>query len=167
MMKVFSKRLFLESNGQRTTYHNISEQVRQAVIESQVTDGICVVASTHTTCSVIFEEFSHDRNFYGDEYLQVDLNEILEKIIPKCHTENQYRHPGPEHVAFAEDIMHAESKYTLNTDAHLKATFFGCSETFTINDGKLDLGGLGSIYFVDWDHQRVRTRNCQIKIIGE
>lgn len=165
-MIVFSKTLHLESNGKRTTYHNISEQVREAVMESKVVDGICVVASTHTTCSVIFEEYSHDRNFYGDEYLQVDLNEILERIIPICRTENQYNHPGPEHVAFAEDLMHAESKYTLNTDAHLKASFFGCSETFVINDGKLDLGGLGSIYFVDWDHQRVRTRNCQIKILG-
>jgi secondary thiamine-phosphate synthase enzyme len=166
-MTVFSKRLQLVSNGQRTTYHNISEQVREAVKESQITDGICVVASTHTTCSVIFEEFAHDRNFYGDEYLQVDLNETLEKIIPKCLTENQYNHPGPEHVTFAEDIMHADRKYTLNTDAHLKASFFGSSETFTINDGQLDLGGLGSIYFVDLDHQRVRTRNCQIKIMGE
>ena len=166
-MKVFSKILHLESNGRRTTYHNISEQVREVVIESQVIDGICVVVSPHTTCSVIFEEFSHDRNYYGDEYLQVDLNEILERIIPICRTENQYYHPGPEHVAFAENLMHAEGKYTLNTDAHLKASFFGCSETFIINDGKLDLGGLGSIYFVDWDHQRVRTRNCQIKIIGK
>lgn len=165
-MKVFSKVLHLESNGKRTTYHNISDEVRAAVIESQVVDGICVVVSTHTTCSVIFEEFAHDRNYYGDEYLQVDLNEILEKIIPICRTENQYHHPGPEHAAFAENMMPSGSTYTLNTDAHLKASFFGCSETFVINDGKLDLGGLGSIYFVDWDHQRVRTRNCQIKIIG-
>lgn len=166
-MSVFSKTLLLESNGQRATYHNISEQVREAVRESKVQEGICVVASTHTTCSVIFEEFSHDRNYYGDEYLQVDLNEVLEKIIPKCLTEHQYYHPGPEHVAFAEDIMHSHRKYTLNTDAHLKASFFGCSQTYVISKGELDLGGLGSIYFVDWDHQRVRTRNCQIKIIGE
>ena len=61
-MKVFSKRLYLRSMAS-VPYHNISEQVREAVIESRVTDGICVVASTHTTCSVIFEEYAHDRNF--------------------------------------------------------------------------------------------------------
>ena len=166
-MKVYSKRVNLVSNGVRTTYHNITEQVKEAVKESGVQEGICLVASTHTTCSVIFEEYSHDRNYYGDEYLQVDLNEILEKLIPKCHTENQYHHPGPEHVSFAEDIMHADRVLTLNTDAHLKASFFGASETFAINGGNLEIGEVGSVYFIDWDHQRVRTRNCQIKIIGE
>lgn len=35
------------------------------------------------TCSVLFEEFVHDKDFNGDEFLQVDLNNILDKIVPR------------------------------------------------------------------------------------
>ena len=42
----------------------------------------------------------HDVNYYGDDLLQVDLNEVLEKIIPTQTTEGQYHSPGPEHIKY-------------------------------------------------------------------
>lgn len=167
IMTVYSKRIELASNGSRVTYHEITSQVRQAVEESKISNGICVVASPHTTCSVIFEEFVHDRNYYGDEYIQVDLNNIMERIVPRCVTENQYHHPGPLHTKFAEELIHDSRACILNTDAHLRASFFGCSETFVITNREIQLGEYGYIYFVDWDQQRVRKRNCLIQIMGE
>lgn len=166
-MIVYNTVIELTSNVNRVTYHEITKEVRRAVEESRVSNGICVVASPHTTCSVIFEEFVHDRNYYGDEYIQVDLNNIMDKIAPRCVTENQYNHPGPLHAKFADEEMHNTRAYTLNTDAHLRASFFGCSETFVITDGEIQLGRFGYIYFVDWDQQRVRKRNCLIQIMGE
>lgn len=166
-MKVFSEKLTLTSVSQRPTYHEITDKVREAIKKSGINDGICVVTTPHTTCSVIFEEYSHDVNYYGEEFLQIDLNNIMDKLVPVCKTEGQYYHPGPEHAKFAEVDMNAHRMYTLNTDAHLRASFFGNSQTFAVNDGRLEVGLVGYIYFVDWDQQRVRDRTCFVQIIGK
>ncbi|NLZ75398.1 MAG: YjbQ family protein [Erysipelotrichia bacterium] len=166
-MKVFSEKLTLTSVSQRPTYHEITDKVREAIKKSGINDGICVVTTPHTTCSVIFEEYSHDVNYYGEEFLQIDLNNVMDKLVPVCKTEGQYYHPGPEHAKFAEVDMNAHRMYTLNTDAHLRASFFGNSQTFAVNDGRLEVGLVGYIYFVDWDQQRVRDRTCFVQIIGK
>lgn len=59
-MKFAKDQLTLTSNGNRVSYHNITEQVKAIVEKSQITNGICLVQSPHTTCSVIFEEYMHD-----------------------------------------------------------------------------------------------------------
>lgn len=166
-MKVFSEKLTLTSVSQRPTYHEITDKVREAIKKSGINDGICVVTTPHTTCSVIFEEYSHDVNYYGEEFLQIDLNNVMDKLVPVCKTEGQYYHPGPEHAKFAEVDMNAHRMYTLNTDAHLRASFFGNSQTFAVNEGRLEVGLVGYIYFVDWDQQRVRDRTCFVQIIGK
>lgn len=168
---VHTGKLRLTSHGNRVTYHEITKQVREIVAESKIREGICVVTSPHTTCSVIFEEYSYDHNFYGLEYLQVDLNNLLENLIPKCTTEGQYYHPGPKHIQTGlEDfkgVISPEAYTMLNTDAHLKSTMLGTSETFIIEDGELQLGFVGYIYFIDWDQIRQRERTCHVKVIGE
>lgn len=170
-MTVYSANLTLTSNGNKVTYHEITTQVRKHVQESGISEGICVVNSPHTTCSVIFEEHSYDRDFYGYDYLQLDLNNLLEKLIPDCKTEGQYKHPGPEHIKVGLEDFKGEispEAYTmLNTDAHLKSTLLGASETFIIEKNSIQIGKVGYIYFIDWDRLRVRDRTCHIKIIGE
>ena len=69
-MKVFHDIVVVTSNGCRPTYHNITDKVRQIIADSGVKNGICVVQSQHTTCSVIFEEFVHDTDYNGDEFLR-------------------------------------------------------------------------------------------------
>src|SRR5699024_5847407 len=169
-MKVHSCKLTLTSDGNRVTYHEITEEIRKQVKVSCVKNGICTVISPHTTCSVIFEEYSYDKDYYGYEYLQVDLNEILESIIPDYKTNGQYHHPGKEHIRVGlEDFnksISPEAFTMLNTDAHLKSTLLGSSEIFNVEDGELQIGMVGYIYFIDWDRLRVRDRVCQIKVIG-
>lgn len=170
-MGVYSAQLELSSQGNRVTYHNITGQVKEHVRKSGILSGICTVVSPHTTCSVIFEEHSYDEDYYGYDYLQLDLNTVLEKLAPDCKTLGQYHHPGPEHIRVGlEDFkgkISPEAYTMLNTDAHLKSTILGTSENFIINDGKLEIGLVGYIYFIDWDRLRPRTRTCHIKIIGE
>jgi len=170
-MAVYSATLKLTSRGNRVTYHEITEQVKQHVKDSGIKDGICVVASPHTTCSVIFEELSYDKDFHGYEYLQLDLNKMLDELIPECKTEGQYHHPGPEHIRVGlEDFkgkISPEAYTMLNTDAHLRSTLLGASETFIIDDGEMQIGLVGYIYFIDFDQLRARERTCHIKIIGE
>ena len=100
-MAVYQDTIIVQSNGNRPSYHNVAGQVKEIIRKSGIRDGLCVVQSPHTTCSVIFEEYVHDTDFNGDEFLQVDLNRILDRIIPRERTENmEYRYPGPKHVDF-------------------------------------------------------------------
>ncbi|MDD3628474.1 MAG: secondary thiamine-phosphate synthase enzyme YjbQ [Actinomycetota bacterium] len=166
-MKLYHEAFELQSKGLNPTFHDVTEKVKEIVEDSGIKNGICVVYSQHTTCSIILQECSHDLNLFGSEYLQQDLVNIMEKIIPTCRTEGQYMHPGPEHIEFAEKTVGEEGKYSLNTDAHLRSVFFGRSESIILVNGELQLGQFGYIYMVDWDQVRARKRVCQVQIIGE
>ena len=166
-MAVYRGTITLQSHDHMPCFHNVTEGVKKIVAESGIKNGIVVVYSHHTTCSVMTQECSHDTNFFGREYLQMDLIEIMEKLIPTCRTEGQYHHPGPKHIDFALTWPGEEPKGSLNTDAHLRSCFFGRSETIVLNEGKLSLGVFGFIYFIDWDQVRERERVCEVQIIGE
>lgn len=167
-MKLHRAKVALKSDRNHPTFHNVTDQVREILAESGIVNGMCVVYSHHTTCSVMTQECSHDETYYGLEYLQQDLVEVMEKLVPQCLAEGQYRHPGPKHIEFAINEAKEVGGWTsLNTDAHLRSVFFGRSETIIVEDGDLDLGEFGYIYFVDWDQIRDRERVCQVQIIGE
>lgn len=165
-MKTIRETFKVTSKGGRPTFHTITRKVQEIVDRTGVKSGICVVYSHHTTCSVITQECSFDRAYSGLEFLQQDMVDVLEKIIPTCRKEGQYMHPGPELTVFSAE--HGEDKIdTLNTCAHLKSSIVGRSESIPLFDGKLDLGDFGHIYFVDFDHTRARERTVSIHIIGE
>jgi secondary thiamine-phosphate synthase enzyme len=166
-MKIYRDTIDLQSEILSPTFHEITDSVNEILKVSEVQNGICVVYSHHTTCSVMTQESSHDKNLWGKEFLQQDLCNIMEDLIPTCRTENQYLHPGPEHLNFARNEANEPGKFSLNTDAHLRSVFFGRSETIVIIDGELDLGEFGFIYFIDWDQIRARKRECLVQIIGE
>lgn len=173
-MIIANERIDLKSNGTRVTYHNITDQINSLLSKTKLKEGIIVVSSPHTTCSVIFEEFVHDLDWHGDELLQVDLNRILNKLVPRQLTESDYLYPGKKHVEFLEDISKSHTsefpndKTTiLNADAHIRASLFGSSESFIVKDGKMAIGSVGYIYFIDWDQNRARERNCNILFMGE
>ena len=72
-MSVYKEHLKLQSHGGTPSYINVTQQVRAAIENSGIKEGICVVISPHTTCGVFFEEFVHDVTPEGDEFLQADL----------------------------------------------------------------------------------------------
>ena len=72
----------IQSKGVSPTYIDITEQVREIIKKSGIQNGICSVISPHTTCSVIFEEYVHDKMPNGKEFIFQDLDNCLEKIIP-------------------------------------------------------------------------------------
>ena len=167
-MSVANRKIQLQSDGLHPTFHDVTTEVKKALADSGVKNGTCVVYSHHTTCSVMTQESSHDKTYFGLEYLQQDLCNVMEKLIPTCRYEGQYLHPGKEHIDFAMSLGTEEGEWTsLNTEAHLRSVFFGRSETILIVDGELQLGDFGYIYFVDWDQVRARKRTCQVQIMGE
>ncbi len=165
-MKTVRESLKVSSAGYTPTFHDITEQVKTVVGQAGIQSGICVIYSHHTTCSVMMQECSFDTTYTGKEYLQQDLLDIFEAMIPTCRKEGQYMHPGPLLTAFSAE--HGEEKpQTLNTDAHLRSVFIGRNETIVIADGKLDLGKFGHLYFIDFDQTCAREREVQIQIMGE
>jgi secondary thiamine-phosphate synthase enzyme len=165
-MKTIRETLKLVSTGGRPTFHTITDEVKGFVAKSGIQSGLCVVYSRHTTCAVMIDEDSFDKAYTGLTYLQQDLTDVFEDIIPTCRKEGQYMHPGPELTVFAAE--HGEDKPgTLNTDAHLRSSIMGRSESIPIVDGELELGEFGHIYFVDFDHTRGRERQASVQLIGE
>jgi len=166
-MQTVFKKIKLQSRDHMPFFHDITKEVKEIVTNSGVKNGLVTIYSHHTTCSVILQECSHDVNYFGREFLQVDLIEIMEKLIPTCRTEGQYYHPGPEHIKFALSHPGEEKRGSLNTDAHLRSVFFGRSETIILEEGKLSLGDFAFIYFIDWDQVRERERVAEVLVMGE
>jgi len=165
-MRIVRETLDLRSVAGRPSFHKITDEVQAAVDKNNIQNGICVVYSKHTTCSVITQEYSHDITYAGLEFIQQDFVDILEKIIPTCVKEGQYMQPGPLLTEYAKTIN--EPKWQcLNTDGHLRSALIGRSVSFGIVDGKIDMGLFGQIYFIDFDQTRKRDRQATIQIVGE
>ena len=49
------------------------ETVKEILAKSGVKNGMLTIYSHHTTCSVMIQECSHDKTYFGLEYLQQDL----------------------------------------------------------------------------------------------
>ena len=156
----------LESRHRAVSFHDVTDTVKEIAARSNIQNGIVVVYSHHTTCSVITQECAFDMSMTGLETLQQDLVNVFEQIIPTCRYEGMYLHPGHEALVFAEE--HGEDNFGChNTDAHLRSSIIGRNVTIVMVDGEMDLGEFGRIHFIDWDQTRGRTRTVQVMIIGE
>ncbi len=157
---------FKIQSDQRPTFHDVTEQVQAALVKSNIKNGILLVFSQHTTCSVLIQEASDDVTYWGTEFLMQDLVNVLTKIIPTCLAEGQYLHPGPKHIQAA---VHRDElpAWSLNTDAHLRSVLMGRSQSIPVVDGCMVLGEFGRIYFVDFDQVRARERTVRVQIVGE
>lgn len=163
---VYREDFKVQSDEKICTFHDVTEQTREIAARSGIRNGIAVVYSHHTTCCVITQESAFDQSVTGLETLQQDLVDILDDIIPVCRHENIYLHPGPKALEFAE--AHGEdARGCHNTDAHLRSSIIGRSETIVMADGKLDLGDFGRIHFIDFDQTRARERTVQVMVIGD
>jgi thiamine phosphate synthase YjbQ (UPF0047 family) len=52
-------------SDRRVTFEDVTDRAVPIISESGVKDGLMVVFSQHTTCSVIVQEQSDDVNYYG------------------------------------------------------------------------------------------------------
>ena len=122
---------------ERQGYYDITRTVREAVRESGIQSGIAVVFCPHTTGAITINE-------NADPDVKHDLTLGLDAAFP-------------DRAAF----RHAEG----NSDAHLKCSTVGASETILIEDGKLLLGIWQGVYFCEFDGPR--TRKYFVKIMED
>ncbi len=107
---------------------NITDEVRRAVGESGVMDGICHVFMPHTTAAVTINE-------NADPDVVRDIETHMSRLVPE---DGGFRHSEG------------------NSDGHIKSSLFGCSETVFVEGGKLVLGTWQGIYFCEFDGPRSR-----------
>ena len=157
---------FTIQSDRRPTFHDVTARVEEALGQSGIRNGILLVSSQHTTCSVLIQEASDDVDYWGTELLMQDLLSILEHLAPTCRTQGQYYHPGPEHIAAAKGRDELPS-WSLNTDAHLRSVILGRSQTVPVVEGVMMLGDFGRFYFADFDQTRARERTVRVEIVGE
>lgn len=165
-MAVYHQSFTLQTEA-RPTFDDVTEKVEAAVKASKLTNGIVLVYSQHTTCSVMIQEEAHDETYYGTKYILQDLLNIFDKIAPPCAHEGQYLHPGPAHIDHAVKNLNEEAVWSLNTDGHLRSCIMGRSESIPLLEGELQLGEFGQIYFIDFDRVRARQRTVRVQIVGE
>ena len=164
---VYSKELPIRSVGRRVRFFDMTQLVKVALKESGIQNGILVVYSQHTSCSVFLQEDSEDKTYWGTPLVLQDMLNIFDKVIPVCTVEGQYLHPGKVHTENAQKLRNEELAWLLNTDAHLRSVMLGRSESIPVVNGELVLGEFGCIYFADFDQTRDRDRVLRVQIVGE
>lgn len=165
-MAVYHAQFTIQSKMQ-VTFDDVTNKAEQLLADSKIKNGILVVYSQHTSCSVFIQEDSEGETYKNIPYILQDTLNCLEKIIPTCEYEGQYLHPGQYHIQQAQKLRQEEKAWGLNTDGHIKSSIMGRSETIPVVNGKLILGEFGRIYFADFDKTRAREREVHIQIVGE
>jgi secondary thiamine-phosphate synthase enzyme len=138
-MKSHRKELWFEV-PQRRQLINITPDVEDALRESGIREGICLVNAMHISASVFIND--------DESGLHSDIEKWLEKLAPeKPH--GQYAHNRGED----------------NADAHLKRTIMGREVIVAVTGGKLDFGPWEQIFYGEFDG--MRRKRVLVKIIGE
>ncbi len=111
---------------------DVTDRVQEAVAQSGVREGICMVFVPHTTAAVTINE-------NADPSVRRDMLMEIDKIVP-----------------LDDGYDHDEG----NSAAHLKSSLFGCSCLVAVEGGRLALGTWQGIYFCEFDGPR--TRKVQV-----
>lgn len=112
----------------REEFIDITRMVEEDVRSSGIREGLCVVYIPHTTAAVTVNE-------HADPDVRQDILKRLKALVPQdC------------------DYSHIEG----NSDAHIKSSLLGASQTVPVNEGRLLLGTWQGIFFCEFDGPRSR-----------
>ena len=138
-MKSYHKELLLNIE-KRMDFINITPEVEQAVIESGIKEGLCLVNAMHITASVFIND--------DEQGLHRDYKSWLETLAPH---EPLSRY---DHNLTGED----------NGDAHHKRQIMGREVVVAITKGNLHFGTWEQIFYGEFDG--MRNKRVLVKIIG-
>jgi secondary thiamine-phosphate synthase enzyme len=149
-MKVFQLERTLRTSG-GLSVRDITEEVKEAVGESGIRDGIACVYSPHTTCCVRVNEFENG-------FLE-DFTRLLKTLVP---SDGYYAHDDWDRRT--ENIC-AEDMELGNGHAHCMAMLLGTAgESIPVREGELALGTWQRVLFLELD--RERERRWIVQVVG-
>ncbi len=115
---------------ERYEFISITGEVKEAVRESGISEGICIVSSRHTTAGVTLNEDY-------DPHVARDLSAACRAFV------------GSLNISFE----HAEG----NSDSHFLTSLFGQSQRLLVRGGEPDLGRWQGVFLAEFDGPRNRT----------
>jgi len=127
--------------SERMDFVNITMDVEEAVAESGIQEGLCLVNAMHITASVFIND--------DESGLHRDYKRWLEELAPHAPL-SRY-----DHNLTGED----------NGDAHHKRQIMGRDVTVAVTNGRLHLGPWEQIFYGEFDGKR--QKRVLVKIIGE
>jgi len=139
-MKSYQKELWMEVPV-RMDFVNITPEVEEAVRESGVQNGLCLINAMHITASVFIND--------DESGLHRDYKKWLEELAPH-EPISRY-----DHNLTGED----------NGDAHHKRQIMGREVVVAITDGQLHFGTWEQIFYGEFDGRR--RKRILVKIIGD
>ncbi len=139
-MKSYHKELWLQISA-RMDFVNITGQVEQALQESGIQEGLCLVNAMHITASVFIND--------DEQGLHQDYKRWLEELAPH-EPLSRYQHNRT-----GED----------NGDAHHKRQIMGREVVVAVTKGRLHFGTWEQMFYGEFDGKR--KKRVLIKIIGE
>jgi len=122
---------------ERNELIDITKDIQNLVEKENYVNGYLIIYIPHTTAGITINEGA-------DPNVKFDILKSLEKIIPKT-----------------AKYLHLEG----NSDAHIKASFFGSSLTVFIKNKTIFLGTWQKIFFFEGDGPR--NRIIYIKIFND
>jgi len=120
---------FRISTTRRTQLVTITSKVAAVVADNSWKDGIITIFVPHTTAGVTINE-------NADPDVARDMESFSDELVPQS---NRFRHSEG------------------NSDAHIKASFYGSSVQVIVRNGKMWLGTWQGIYFCEFDGPRERS----------
>lgn len=123
----------------------ITEDVRKAVEESGIKNGLVAVITKHTTTGIMVNE--------ALPCVEKDIELLLERMVPADYP---YVHAH---------MLPTYGTCSGNAPGHLKSMLAGNSCMFPVIGGEMVTGGEQNIYFVEFDGLQIRK--YLIEIIGE
>ncbi|MCK4241660.1 MAG: secondary thiamine-phosphate synthase enzyme YjbQ [Candidatus Atribacteria bacterium] len=139
-MKSFKKELWFNT-PERVAFINVTNQVEDALDESGIKEGLCLINAMHITASVFIND--------NERGLHEDYKRWLEELAPH-EPISQYLHNRT-----GED----------NGDAHLKRQVMGREVVVAVTAGRLDFEPWEQIFYGEFDGRR--RKRVLVKIIGE
>lgn len=116
------------SSTRRTEFVPIGSKLAALMEQQGWRDGIMTVFVPHTTAGITINE-------NADPDVAIDMERFCDQFIPQ-----------------STPFRHDEG----NSDAHLKASFFGSSLQIIVRDGRMWLGTWRGVYFCEFDGPRQR-----------
>jgi secondary thiamine-phosphate synthase enzyme len=132
---------------------DVTQDVRGAVDKSGVQNGVAVVYTPHTTCTILINE--------RESGFMRDFQDTLESLIPSEGP--YYRH---DDLSIRTEGLDDDPHEYPNGHSHCRAALIGvASQSIPIVEGNLLLGRYQSVFFCELD--RAKPRKVFIQVMGE
>ncbi len=127
----------LSTDGNRA--FDITDDIRKAIVESGVGEGIAVVSLPHTTASLGIISFP-------DPLGLIDVMDEVARLVP-TRVDFKHQHDTPQDAA-----------------GHVKSTIIGTTMSLIVTNGGPLLGHSQKVYFME--HDGPRQRQFHVQVVG-